>query len=80
VVEIDGVLTGGNEMVGQAHWSAEIATALVSVYGPGIGRAYHLVFGFLSRRHRDAKTGLAQKVFVLTELQEIFRRLTASPI
>jgi len=77
VVEIDGVLY----LVEMKWWDKpigrqEIAPHFVSVYGrrdvAGIFISYS---GFSAAAIEDAKTGLAQKVFVLTELQEIIQAI-----
>lgn len=73
VVEIDGVLY----LVEMKWWDKpigrqEIAPHLVSVYGRGdVGGIYISYSGYAPAAIEDAKTGLAQKVFILTELQEI---------
>jgi restriction system protein len=75
VVEIDGVLY----LVEMKWWDKpigrqEIAPHFVSVYGRGdVGGIFISYSGFSSAAIEDAKTGLAQKVFVLTELQEIIQ-------
>ena len=52
----------------------EIAPHFVSVYGRGdVGGIFISYSGFSPAAIEDAKTGLAQKVFVLTELQEIIQ-------
>ena len=52
----------------------EIAPHFVSVYGRGdVGGIFISYSGFSASAIEDAKTGLAQKVFVLTELQEIIQ-------
>ncbi len=52
----------------------EIAPHFVSVYGRGnVGGIFISYSGFSSAAIEDAKTGLVQKVFVLTELQEIIQ-------
>jgi restriction system protein len=72
-VEIDGVLY----LVEMKWWDKpigrqEIAPHFVSVYGRGdVGGIFISYSGFTPAAIEDAKTGLAQKVFVLTELQEI---------
>ena len=72
-VEIDGVLY----LVEMKWWDKpigrqEIAPHLVSVYGRGdVGGIFISYSGYSSAAIEDATTGLAQKVFVLTELQEI---------
>jgi restriction system protein len=74
-VEIDGVLY----LVEMKWWDKpigrqEIAPHLVSVYGRGdVGGIFISYSGFSAAAIEDAKTGLAQKVFVLTELQEIIQ-------
>ncbi len=73
VVEIDGVLY----LVEMKWWDKpigrkEISPHLVSVYGRGdVGGIFISYSGFSPAAIEEAKTGLAQKVFVLTELQEI---------
>jgi hypothetical protein len=75
VVEIDGVLY----LVEMKWWDKpigrqEIAPHFVSVYGRGdVGGIFISYSGFSPAAIEDAKTGLAQKVFVLTELQEIIQ-------
>jgi restriction system protein len=50
----------------------EIAPHFVSVSGRGdVGGIFISSSGFSPAAIEDAKTGLAQKVFILTELQEI---------
>ena len=72
-VEIDGVLY----LVEMKWWNTpigrqEIAPHLVSVYGRGdVGGIFISYSGFSPAAIEDAKTGLTQKLFVLTELQEI---------
>ncbi len=72
-VEFDGVLY----IVEMKWWDKpigrqEIAPHLVSVYGRGdVGGIFISYLGFSPAAIDDAKTGLAQKVFVLAELQEI---------
>lgn len=72
-VEIDGMLY----LVEMKWWDKpigrqEIAPHLVSVYGRGnVGGIYISYSGYSPAAIEDAKRGLAQKVFVLTELQEI---------
>jgi len=72
-VEIDGVLY----LVEMKWWDKpigrqEIAPHFVSVYGRGdVGGIFISYSGFSAAAIEDATTGLAQKVFVLTELQEI---------
>lgn len=74
-VEIDGVLY----LVEMKWWDKpigrqEIAPHLVSVYGRGdVGGIFISYSGFSPAAIEDAKMGLAQKVFVLTELQEIIQ-------
>ena len=52
----------------------EIAPHLVSVYNRGdVGGIFVSYSGFSAAAIEDAKTGLTQKVFVLTELQEIIQ-------
>jgi restriction system protein len=76
-VEIDGVLY----LVEMKWWDKpigrqEIAPHFVSVYGRGdVGGIFISYSGFSSAAIEDAKTGLAQKVFVLAELQEIVQVL-----
>lgn len=73
VVEIDGVLY----LVEMKWWDKaigrqEIAPHFVSVYGRGdVGGIFISYSGFSTAAIEDARTGLAQKVFVLCELQEI---------
>ncbi len=75
VVEIDGMLY----LVEMKWWDKpigrqEIAPHLVSVYGRGnVGGIFISYSGFSTAAIEDAKTGLVQKVFVLTELQEIIQ-------
>ena len=75
VVEIDGVLY----LVEMKWWDKpigrqEIAPHFVSVYGRGdVGGIFISYSGFSPAAIEDAKTGLAQKVFILTELQEIIQ-------
>jgi restriction system protein len=72
-VEIDGMLY----LVEMKWWETaigrqELAPHLVSVYGRGnVGGIFISYSGFAPAAIEDAKTGLAQKIFVLTELQEI---------
>ncbi len=72
-IEIDGMLY----LVEMKWWDKpigrqEIAPHFVSVYGRGdVGGIFISYSGFSAAAIEDAKTGLAQKVFVLTELQEI---------
>jgi restriction system protein len=74
-VEIDGVLY----LIEMKWWNKpigrqEIAPHFVSVYGRGdVGGIFISYSGFSPAAIEDAKTGLAQKVFVLTELQEIIQ-------
>jgi restriction system protein len=74
-VEIDGMLY----LVEMKWWDTtigrqEIAPHLVSVYGRGdVGGIFISYSGFSAAAIEDAKTGLAQKIFVLSELQEIIR-------
>src|ERR1700722_6576695 len=74
-VEIDGVLY----LVEMKWWDKpigrqEIAPHFVSVYGRGdVAGIFISYSGFSPAAIEDAKTGLAQKVFVLTELQEIIQ-------
>jgi restriction system protein len=74
-VEIDGVLY----LVEMKWWDKpigrqEIAPHFVSVYGRGeVGGIFISYSGFSAAAIADAKTGLTQKVFVLTELQEIIQ-------
>lgn len=73
--EIDGMLY----LIEMKWWDKpigrqEIAPHFVSVYGRGnVGGIFISYSGFSPAAIEDAKTGLAQKVFVLTELQEIIR-------
>jgi restriction system protein len=73
VVEIDGAVY----LVEMKWWNTpigrhEIAPHLVGVYGRSdVGGIFISYSGFSSAAIEDAKTGLAQKVFVLCELQEI---------
>lgn len=75
VVEIDGVLY----LVEMKWWDKPIgrqgiAPHFVSVYGRGdVGGIFISYSGFSPAAIEDAKTGLAQKVFVLAELQEIIQ-------
>jgi restriction system protein len=72
-VEIDGALY----LVEMKWWDKpigrqEIAPHFVSVYGRGdVGGIFISYSGFSPAAIDDARTGLTQKVFVLTELQEI---------
>jgi restriction system protein len=74
-VEIDGTLY----LVEMKWWDKpigrqEIAPHFVSVYGRGnVGGIFISYSGYSPAAIEDAKTGLAQKVFVLTELQEIIQ-------
>ncbi|MEO8658954.1 MAG: restriction endonuclease [Bryobacteraceae bacterium] len=74
-VEIDGMLY----LVEMKWWDAaigrqQIAPHLVSVYGRGdVGGIFISYSGFSSAAIEDAKAGLVQKIFVLTELQEIIQ-------
>ena len=74
-VEIDGMLY----LVEMKWWDQpigrqEIAPHFVSVYGRGnVGGIFISYSGFSSAAIEDAKTGLVQKVFVLTELREIIQ-------
>jgi restriction endonuclease Mrr len=74
-IEIDGILY----LVEMKWWDKpigrqEIAPHFVSVYGRGdVGGIFISYSGFSPAAIEDAKTGLAQKVFVLTELQEIIQ-------
>jgi hypothetical protein len=74
-VEIDGVLY----LVEMKWWNKpigrqEIAPHFVSVYGRGtVGGIFISYSGFSPAAIEDAKTGLTQKVFVLTKLQEIIQ-------
>jgi restriction system protein len=76
-VEIDGMLY----LVEMKWWDKpigrqEIAPHFVSVYGRGnVGGIYISYSGYSPAATEDAKTGLAQKVFVLTELQEIIEAI-----
>ena len=73
LVEIDGMLY----LVEMKWWDKpigrpEIAPHLVSVlYRGDVGGIFISYSGFSPAAIEDAKTGLAHKVFVLTELQEI---------
>ena len=59
-----------NEPIGRQ----EIAPHLVSVYGrANVGGIFISYSGFSPAAIEDAKTGLVQRVFVLTELQEIIQ-------
>ena len=75
VVEVDGMLY----LVEMKWWDRpigrqEIAPHFVSVYGRGnVGGIFISYSGFSPAAIEDAKTGLVQKVFVLTELQEIIQ-------
>jgi restriction endonuclease Mrr len=52
----------------------EISPHLVSVYGRGdVGGIFISYSGFSPAAIEEAKRGLAQRVFVLTELQEIIK-------
>jgi restriction system protein len=81
VEQIDGVvqIDGMTYFVEMKWWDKpigrqEIAPHLVSVYGRGdVGGIFISYLGFSPAAIEDAKTGLAQKVFVLTELQEIIQ-------
>lgn len=72
-VEIEGLLY----LVEMKWWDKaigrqEIAPHFVSVYGRGnVGGIFISYSGFSPAAIEDARTGLAQKVFVLCELQEI---------
>lgn len=74
-VEIDGVLY----LVEMKWWDkpigrAELAPHMVSVYGRGdVGGIFISYSGFSEAAVVDAKAGLTQKIFVLTELQEIIQ-------
>lgn len=74
-VEIDGVLY----LVEMKWWDKPIgrqgiAPHFVSVYGRGnVGGIFISYSGFSPAAIEDAKIGLAQKVFVLTELEEIIQ-------
>ena len=74
-VEFDGMLY----LVEMKWWDKpigrqELAPHLVSVYGRGnVGGIFISYSGFSDAAIVDAKTGLAQKVFVLAELQEIIQ-------
>lgn len=80
-VEIDGMLY----LVEMRWWDKpigrqEIAPHFVSVYGRGnVGGIYISYSGYSPAAIEDAKTGLAQKGFVLTELQEIIQPWSAKP-
>jgi restriction system protein len=81
VEQIDGAVElGGVLYIVEMKWwdkpigRQEIAPHLVSVYGRGdVGGIFISYSGFSSAAIDDAKTGLTQKVFVLTELQEIIQ-------
>jgi restriction system protein len=74
-VEIEGMLY----LIEMKWWDKpigrqEIAPHFVSVYGRGsVGGIFISYSGFSTAAIEDAKTGLSQKVFVLTELQEIIQ-------
>jgi restriction system protein len=74
-VEIEGMLY----LVEMKWWDTaigrqELAPHLVSVYGRGnVGGIFISYSGFSPAAIEDAKTGLSQKIFVLTELQEIIQ-------
>jgi len=76
-VEIDGMLY----LVEMKWWDKpigrqEIAPHFVSVYGRGnVGGIYISYSGYSPAAIEDAKTGLAQKVFVLSEVQEIVQAI-----
>jgi restriction system protein len=76
-VEIDGVVY----LVEMKWWETpigrqEIAPHLVSVYGrTDVGGIFISYSGFSPAAIEDAKTGLTQKIFVLTELQEIIQAI-----
>jgi hypothetical protein len=71
----DGIIY--RSLLGNGHnvalWrSQEIAPHLVSVYGRGdVGGIFVSYSGYSDAAIEDAKTGLVQRVFVLTGLQEI---------
>jgi restriction system protein len=79
IEQIDGVveIDGSVYLVEMKWWDKpigrqEIAPHLVSVYGRGdVGGIFISYSGYTPAAVEDAKTGLSQKVFVLTELQEI---------
>jgi len=79
VEQIDGVveIDGSVYLVEMKWWHKpigrqEIAPHLVSVYGRGdVGGIFISYSGYSSAAVEDARTGLSQKVFVLTELHEI---------
>lgn len=79
VEQIDGVveIDGSVYLVEMKWWDKpigrqEIAPHLVSVYGRGdVGGIFISYSGYSPAAVEDARTGLSQKVFVLTELQEI---------
>jgi restriction endonuclease Mrr len=79
IEQIDGVveIDGSVYLVEMKWWDKpigrqEIAPHLVSVYGRGdVGGIFISYSGYSPAAVEDAKTGLSQKVFVLTELQEI---------
>ena len=81
IEQIDGAveIDGGLYLVEMKWWDKpigrqEIAPHFVSVYGRGnVGGIFISYSGFSPAAIEDAKTGLAQKVFVLTELQEIIQ-------
>jgi restriction system protein len=81
VEQIDGAvdLSGVLYIVEMKWWDKpigrqEIAPHLVSVYGRGdVGGIFISYSGFSPAAIDDVKIGLAQKVFVLTELQEIIQ-------
>jgi restriction system protein len=79
IEQIDGVveIDGSVYLVEMKWWDKpigrqEIAPHLVSVYGRGdVGGIFISYSGYSPAAVEDAKTGLSQKVFVLTVLQEI---------
>lgn len=81
VEQIDGAVELGSVLyiVEMKWWDKpigrqEIAPHLVSVYNRGdVGGIFISYSGFSPAAIDDAKTGLTQKVFVLTELQEIIQ-------
>lgn len=83
IEQIDGVveISSALYLVEMKWWDKpigrqEIAPHLVSVYGRGdVGGIFISYSGYTPAAIDDAKTGLAQKVFVLTELQEIIATL-----
>lgn len=79
IEQIDGVveINGSVYLVEMKWWDKpigrqEIAPHLVSVYGRGdVGGIFISYSGYSPAAVEDARTALSQKVFVLTELQEI---------